>query len=83
VAYVITDNCTKDELCVQACPVDAIHPRGDEDGFEAAAQLFVDPAGCIDCGACIPPCPSNAIFALDDLPADKQQFIGVNEAHYA
>jgi ferredoxin len=83
VAYVITDNCIKDSLCVDACPTDAIHPRSDEDGFEAATQMYVDPAECIDCGACIPPCPSDAIFALDDVPADKQQFIAINEAHYA
>ena len=35
-AYVITDTCTKDELCVEACPTDCIHPKKDEEGFEAA-----------------------------------------------
>ena len=64
-AYVITDNCTKDELCIQACPVDCIHPRSDEDGFDTASQVYVDPANCIDCGACIPVCPSDAIFPMD------------------
>ncbi len=82
-AYVITDNCVKDELCIQACPVDAIHPRGDEGDFEAASQMFVDPAGCIDCGACIPVCPSDAIFPLDEVPGDKHQYIAINEAHFA
>lgn len=82
-AYVITDTCTKDELCIQACPVDCIHPRGDEDGFAAASQMYVDPANCIDCGACIPVCPTNSIFPLDEVPADKQQFIALNEAHFA
>jgi ferredoxin len=82
-AYVITDNCIKDELCAQACPVDCIHPRSGEDGFEAATQMYVDPAECIDCGACLPPCPSDAIFPLDEVPADKRQFIAVNEAHFA
>ena len=47
-AYVITDTCTKDELCVEACPTDCIHPKKDEEGFEAATQLYVDPDGCID-----------------------------------
>ena len=32
-AYVITPSCTKDELCVEACPVDCIHPKKDEEGF--------------------------------------------------
>lgn len=82
-AFVITDNCTKDELCAQACPVDCIHPRSEEDGFDATTQMYVNPAECIDCGACIPVCPSDAIFALDDLPVDKHAFIAINEAHYA
>jgi NAD-dependent dihydropyrimidine dehydrogenase PreA subunit len=82
VAYVITDNCCKDELCIQACPVDCIHPRNDESGFDAATQVYVDPGECIDCGACIPVCPSDAIFPLDEVPADKQQFIAINAAHY-
>ncbi len=62
VAYVITDNCIKDELCIQACPVDCIHPRNDEGDFAAATQMYVNPGECIDCGACIPVCPSDAIF---------------------
>ena len=70
-AYVITDNCIKDELCIQACPVDCIHPSNDEDGWETAAQVYVDPVECIDCGACVPACTSDAIFPLDDVPADK------------
>jgi NAD-dependent dihydropyrimidine dehydrogenase PreA subunit len=82
-AYVITDNCIKDGLCVDACPVDCIHPRTDETGFEAATQVYVDPAECIDCGACIPACTSDAIFALDEVPADKHHFIAANEAHFA
>jgi len=83
VAFVITDNCTKDELCIQACPVDCIHPRGDEADFASAPHLYVNPAECIDCGACLPVCPSNSIFPLDEVPADKQGFIAINEAHFA
>jgi ferredoxin len=83
VAYVITDNCIKDSLCVDACPTDAIHPRSDEAGFDAATQMYVDPGECIDCGACIPACTSDAIFPLDEVPADKQQYIALNAAHFA
>jgi NAD-dependent dihydropyrimidine dehydrogenase PreA subunit len=83
VAYIITDDCIKDELCIQACPVDCIHPRGDEDDFAAAAQMYVDPDNCIDCGACLPVCPSNSLFPLDELPVAKQQFIEVNRNHFA
>jgi len=83
VAFVITDNCTKDELCAQACPVDCIHPRSDNDAFAGTSQMYVNPAECIDCGACLPVCPSNAIFPLDEVPADKQQFIAINEQYFA
>jgi NAD-dependent dihydropyrimidine dehydrogenase PreA subunit len=82
-AYVITDNCIKDGLCVDACPNDSIHPRPDEDGFEAAAQMYINPDDCIDCGACQPSCTSDALFPADELPADKQQYAAINAAHFA
>ena len=82
-AYVITDNCIKDELCVEACPVDCIHPKKDEPGFETVTQLYIDPNGCIDCGACIPACGSDAIFAADDLPGDKKDYLEKNTAYFA
>ena len=82
-AYVITDNCIKDELCIEACPVDCIHPRKEDDGFEAATQMYVNPVECIVCGACVPACTSDAIFPIDDVPADKKAFIAANEAYFA
>jgi len=81
-AYVITDTCTKDELCVQACPVDCIHPKQDEPAFAEAPQLYVNPADCIDCGACIPVCPTNSIYTLEDLPAEQAHFADINANHY-
>jgi NAD-dependent dihydropyrimidine dehydrogenase PreA subunit len=83
VAYVITDNCIKDGLCLDACPNDSIHPRTDEADFNAATQMYINPEECIDCGACQPACTSDAIFAFDELPADKSQFAGINEAYFA
>jgi ferredoxin len=82
-AYVITDTCIKDLLCADVCPTDCINPKKDEPGFEAAAQLYVDPAGCIDCGACVPVCTSDSIFAVDDLPAESKQFVDTNAAYFA
>jgi NAD-dependent dihydropyrimidine dehydrogenase PreA subunit len=81
-AYVITETCTKDELCVQACPVDCIHPKQDEDGFADAPQLYVNPVECIDCGACIPVCPTNSIYTLEELPAEFARFADLNATHY-
>lgn len=81
-SYVITDTCIKDELCVDACPVDCIHPKKDEPAFEAATQLYIDPSGCIDCGACVPVCTSDSIHAESDLAADQQDWIEKNAAFY-
>jgi NAD-dependent dihydropyrimidine dehydrogenase PreA subunit len=53
---------------VDACPVDCIHPKNDEDGFEAAPHLYVNPVDCIDCGACVPVCPVQAIFPAEEVP---------------
>ena len=81
-SYVITEACTKDELCVDACPVDCIHPKKDEAGFEEAKQLYVEPDDCIDCGACVPVCQSNAVFPLDELPAELAHFAAQNAAYF-
>jgi len=84
VAYVIAEPCigVKDTACVDACPVDCIHPRKDEPGFEEATQLYINPSECIDCGACVPVCPVAAIFALDDLPEKWKHYAQINEDHY-
>jgi ferredoxin len=81
-AYIITDTCTKDELCVQACPVDCIHPKADDARFAEATQLYVNPNDCIDCGACIPVCPTSSVFAVDDMPAESARFVEINAAYF-
>jgi NAD-dependent dihydropyrimidine dehydrogenase PreA subunit len=81
-AYVITDTCTKDNNCIDACPVNCIHPTPDEAGYAEVAQLFIHPGECIDCGACVPVCPTNSIFTLDELPDEKKASADLNSAHY-
>ncbi len=72
--YVITEPCsgTKDESCVDVCPVDCIHSsEGDE-------QYYIDPDTCIDCAACETVCPVNAIFFEDDVPEEWKGYIAKN-----
>jgi ferredoxin len=52
------------------CPVACFH--GDDE------MLYIDPEVCIDCSACIPTCPVEAIYE-DPIPEDKQQWIQINE----
>jgi ferredoxin len=87
--YIIAEPCidVKDTACVDACPVDCIHPKKDttyEDGrptFEQVPQLYIDPTECIDCGACVPVCPVAAIFAEADLPEKWNHFIAINASY--
>jgi NAD-dependent dihydropyrimidine dehydrogenase PreA subunit len=74
VTYVITEPCigVKDASCVDVCPVDCIHATDDD------TMIFIDPDECIDCGACEPECPVNAIFPEDSVPAEWAQYTPVN-----
>ena len=62
-----------DQSCVAVCPVDCIH-------FESGVdrKLFIDPDECIDCGACEPECPVNAIYPEDSLPASEARYTAVD-----
>jgi NAD-dependent dihydropyrimidine dehydrogenase PreA subunit len=65
VAYVVGAACVDvlDRSCVDVCPVDCI--------YEGARKLYIQPAECIDCGACVPACPVGAIAWDRDLaPGD-------------
>jgi len=83
-AYVIAEPCigTKDTACVDACPVDCIHPKKDEPNYATEELLYIDPVECIDCGACVPVCPVSAIFALDDLPEKWASFTERNAKYF-
>jgi ferredoxin len=41
-------------------------------------MLYIDPQECIDCGACVPECPVEAIFHETNVPSQWQQFIQLN-----
>lgn len=71
--FVVTDNCRQCRYtdCVVVCPVDCFH--GD------AEMLYIDPAVCIDCGACVPECPVEAIFDEGSVPADQEHWLAINQ----
>ena len=81
-AYVVTDACTKDFVCVEACPNNAIHPAAGDAAAETVPQVYINPDECIDCGSCVSECPQSAIFSLDDLPAEKAEFAAKNQAYF-
>jgi NAD-dependent dihydropyrimidine dehydrogenase PreA subunit len=78
--YIIGSPCigTKDTACVDACPVDCIHPKKDEEGFDESEMLYIHPEECIDCGACEPACPVTAIWPEDNVPDEEQKYIAMN-----
>jgi NAD-dependent dihydropyrimidine dehydrogenase PreA subunit len=75
--YVITMGCVDvmDKTCVKECPVDCI--------YEGNRALYINPEECIDCGACEPVCPSEAIYYEDDLPEDMQPHTADNALFFS
>ena len=68
ITYVITEPCigTKDQSCVEVCPVDCIYDAGD--------HFMINPEECIDCGACEPECPVEAIYPEDEVPEEMESY---------
>jgi ferredoxin len=89
-AYIIAEPCvgTCDTACVEVCPVDCIHgpfnktgsgAEVHEPGFDPTGlQLYIDPEECIDCGACEPECPVEAIFEESEVPEEWHEYIRKN-----
>ena len=64
--HIITSLCLNDNGCAEVCPVECINSGNPAN---KRPTYFVDPGSCIDCGACVPECPYNAIFPEDEVPA--------------
>jgi ferredoxin len=45
-------------------------------------MLYIHPVECIDCGACVPACPVDAIFPIDETPRQWAAFIAKNSEFY-
>ncbi|MCH2523081.1 MAG: ferredoxin family protein [Dehalococcoidia bacterium] len=78
--YIIAEPCVdlKDQSCIDVCPVDCIY--GVDEGNDR--QLYINPDECIDCAACEPVCPVNAIFAEEDVPTKWEGWIKVNYEYF-
>ncbi|GAB4569783.1 MAG: hypothetical protein Kow0047_23150 [Anaerolineae bacterium] len=77
---VIIDTCIRDGLCADVCPEEAIVPGQPEDQWPT---YYIDPDACLDCGVCESECPTNSIFAEEDLPEDKVQFAEINARFFS
>jgi NAD-dependent dihydropyrimidine dehydrogenase PreA subunit len=74
--YVIALPCVdvKDKACIEECPVDCI--------YEGDRMMYIQADECVDCGACEPVCPTEAIYYEDDVPEKWDNFKGVNTAFF-
>lgn len=74
-SFIIGESCVGcvDTACVSVCPVDCINGPISIDGRGQEVlwmqphelsdkQLYINPDECINCGACIPECPVDAIY---------------------
>ena len=72
--HVICEPCRdcKHTDCVEVCPVPGGCFR------EGDNMLYIDPAECIDCEACVPRCPVDAIYIDEDVPEQWQHYVALN-----
>jgi ferredoxin len=72
VTYVIAEPCVdvKDKSCREECPVDCI--------YDGTRMLYIQPDECVDCGACEPVCPVEAIYYEDDVPGQWDNYKKIN-----
>ena len=65
--YVVAEPCVdcKYTDCAAVCPVEAFH--------ELTDRLYINADTCIDCDACVPECPVEAIFADNNVPEQYKE----------
>jgi ferredoxin len=70
--YVVTELCVdcKYTDCAAVCPVEAFHELPD--------RLYINADTCIDCDACVPECPVEAIFADTNVPEEYAHWTQIN-----
>lgn len=75
--YVIAAACidVTDKSCLEECPVDCI--------YEGERKLYINPLECIDCGACEPVCPVEAISQDRRVPDEWREFVADNARFFS
>jgi ferredoxin len=70
--YVVAEPChgCKYTDCVVVCPCESFR--------EGDTMLYIDPDSCIDCDACVPECPVEAIFREDAVPERWRHYVALN-----
>jgi ferredoxin len=70
--YIVAEPCVNCRYtdCALVCPVEAFHLDDD--------MLVINPETCIDCDACVPECPVEAVFSEAALPAEWSSFTAIN-----
>ena len=70
--YVVAEPCVNCRYtdCAIPCPVEAFHLDDD--------MLVINPETCIDCDACVPECPVEAIFADTSVPEQHAHWTQIN-----
>src|SRR5213079_1142861 len=62
-------DCKYTDCCV-VCPVECF--------YQDDMMLYIDPIDCIDCEACVPECPVEAIFVESAVPPQWASFTQLN-----
>ena len=80
--YVVTRLCRDclDTACVAVCPVSCIYKYVGDDHEKYPNQLYIHPGECVDCNACEPACPWEAIFPEDEVPEIFEEDTALNYA---
>ena len=70
--HVVAEPCSgcKYTDCVVVCPVECF--------YEGEQMLYIHPEECIDCEACVPECPVEAIYHEDNLPEEWKSYLELN-----
>ena len=77
--WVVSQLCQKckDTSCADVCPVSCFYDVK-APTKELPDQLYISPDECIDCGACEPECPWEAIYEDASVPEKLKSCIELN-----